>query len=124
MSKTSPIIQIKDLSKTYKGGFEALKNLSLNINRGEIFALLGPNGAGKTSLIHMICGLSTITTGSILVNGFNVETQFRQSRSFIGLVPQELHTDAFETVYNTVTFSQGLFGKKKDPDYLKTVLSN
>jgi len=117
-----PIIKIKNLSKTYNDGFEALKNINLTINKGEIFALLGPNGAGKTTLISTICGIVTTTNGTVSVAGYDIEKDYRQTRSMIGLVPQELTTDAFETVWNTVSFSRGLFGKRKNPDHIEKVL--
>tara|TARA_R110002073_G_scaffold74100_7_gene181226 strand:+ start:19263 stop:20216 length:954 start_codon:yes stop_codon:yes gene_type:complete len=116
------IISIESLNKTYSSGFEALKSIDLEIERGEIFALLGPNGAGKTTLINSVCGLVTPTSGQITVDGFDTKSHYRQARSKIGLVPQEIVTDAFETVRNTVTFSRGLFGKKKNPDFVEEVL--
>lgn len=116
------IISITDLTKTYDGGFEALKSINLDIKKGEIFALLGPNGAGKTTLISIICGLVNPSSGKINIAGFDNITQFRQARSEIGLVPQELATDAFETVWATVNFSRGLFGKSKDPVHVEKVL--
>lgn len=119
-----PIIEIKDLQKTYQGGFEALKNINLTINKSEIFALLGPNGAGKTTLINTICGIVTPTSGTVSVSGFDIEKQYRQARSIIGLVPQELTTDAFESVWNTVSFSRGLFGKKTNPDHIEKVIKS
>jgi ABC-2 type transport system ATP-binding protein len=117
-----PIITIKNLSKTYATGFRALNDVNLDIGRGEIFALLGPNGAGKTTLIGIICGIVNASAGSVTVDGHDIVRQYRATRSLIGLVPQELHTDAFETVWNTVTFSRGLFGKALDPAYLEKVL--
>ena len=117
-----PVISISNLSKVYKSGFQALRNVSLDIMAGEIFALLGPNGAGKTTLISIICGLVNPSEGRVLAQGHDIVTQFRQARSGIGLVPQELTTDAFETVLATVGFSRGLFGKPKDPAYVETVL--
>lgn len=116
------VISISDLSKQYKDGFTALKSVNLEIKRGEIFALLGPNGAGKTTLISIICGIVNPTSGSVMVDGFDILTQFRQTRSLIGLVPQELTTDTFETVWNTVSYSRGLFGKPKNPNYIESVL--
>lgn len=116
------IIQISNLSKIYQSGFKALNNVNLEINRGEIFALLGPNGAGKTTLIGAICGTVNPTEGEILADGFNVVSQYRSARAKIGLVPQELTTEAFETVLNTVTFSRGLFGKPANPNYIETIL--
>ncbi|MGI9258300.1 MAG: ATP-binding cassette domain-containing protein, partial [Gammaproteobacteria bacterium] len=104
-----PAISVKNLSKVYETGFEALKNVNLEIDHGEIFALLGPNGAGKTTLISTICGIANPTKGSISVDGHDIIRDFRAARSLIGLVPQELTTDAFETVWATVSFSRGLF---------------
>ena len=108
-----PIIAIKNLTKTYQGGFTALKNVSLEIQKGEIFALLGPNGAGKTTLISTVCGIANPSSGTISVGGHDVIKDYRNARKQIGLVPQELTTDAFETVWATVNFSRGLFGKSK-----------
>ena len=116
------IISISNLSKTYASGFNALKNVSLTICRGEIFALLGPNGAGKTTLISIVCGIVNPSTGSVSVDGHDIVSDYRSSRSLIGLVPQELSTDAFETVWNTVTFSRGLFGKAANPAHIEKVL--
>ena len=118
----SPIISISGLSKTYATGFTALKTIDLGINRGEIFALLGPNGAGKTTLISIICGIATPSTGQVLVDGHDIQHDYRAARSLIGLVPQELHTDAFESVWGTVSFSRGLFGKPKNPAHIEKVL--
>lgn len=117
-----PIISISNLSKTYASGFEALKNIDLEIRLGEIFALLGPNGAGKTTLISIICGIVTPSEGTVLVGGHNIISDYRATRAMIGLVPQELTTDAFETVWSTVSFSRGLFGKRDDPAYVEKVL--
>ncbi len=117
-----PIISIKNLSKSYKSGFQALKNISLDIHRGEIFALLGPNGAGKTTLISIICGIVNPTSGTVVADGHDVVTDFRSARAKIGLVPQELSTDAFETVLATVNFSRGLFGKRSNPAHIEQVL--
>ena len=117
-----PIITIRQLGKTYASGFQALKSLDLDIQRGEIFALLGANGAGKTSLISIICGIVTPSTGTVLVDGHDIIKDFRAARATIGLVPQELSTDSFETVWSTVTFSRGLFGKPANPAYLEKVL--
>ena len=117
-----PIISIKDLTKTYEGGFEALKKTDLEIRRGEIFALLGPNGAGKTTLINIVCGIVRLTSGSVTVGGHDTAKDPRAARDLIGLVPQELSTDAFETVWATTVFSRGLFGKKKNPEYCEKVL--
>jgi ABC-2 type transport system ATP-binding protein len=111
------IIQIKNLSKTYADGFQALNSINLDINKGEIFALLGPNGAGKTTLINMICGIENIQDGMVSVDGHDVVRDYRKSRSMIGLVPQELTSETFETVWGTVSFSRGLFGKKQDTLY-------
>ena len=119
-----PVLSVTDLSKTYASGFAALKNVNLEIRRGEIFGLLGPNGAGKTTLINIICGIVTPSTGKILVDGHDHATDYRAARSLIGLVPQELTTDAFVTVWTTVTFSRGLFGKSSNPAYLEKVLKD
>ena len=116
------IISISQLTKRYASGLEALKSVSLDIAPGEIFALLGPNGAGKTTLISIVCGLVTPTSGSVAVEGFDILREYRETRSRIGLVPQELHTDMFETVRNTVAFSRGLFGLPNDEAYLERVL--
>src|SRR3979490_3162853 len=120
----SPIISVANLSKTYGSGFKALDNINLEIRRGEIFALLGPNGAGKTTLIRIICGLANPTKGSISVAGHDIIKSYRAARLLIGLVPQELHTDAFETVWATVSFSRGLFGKPKNPAHIEKVLKD
>jgi ABC-2 type transport system ATP-binding protein len=117
-------ISIRKLSKSYASGFEALKEIDLEIRRGEIFALLGPNGAGKTTLISTICGIINPTAGNVLVEGFDIIEDFRKTRELIGLVPQELTTDAFETVWNTVAFSRGLFGKPKNDARISEVLSS
>ncbi len=116
------IISVQNLSKSYADGFQALKNVDLDIRDGEIFALLGPNGAGKTTLISIICGIVNPGEGNVSVDGFDVVTGYREARSLIGLVPQELTTEAFETVWATVTFSRGLFGKKADPAHIEKVL--
>ena len=116
------IISVSALSKTYKSGFQALKNIDLEIKRGEIFALLGPNGAGKTTLISIICGIVNPTQGKVSVNGHDILKDFRAARAEIGLVPQELTTDAFETVWATVSFSRGLFGKPANPAHIEKVL--
>jgi len=116
------VISVSNLSKIYASGFEALKDVSLDIRRGEIFALLGPNGAGKTTLISIICGLVNASGGTVVADGYNIVTQYRQARARIGLVPQELTTDAFETVWDTVSFSRGLFGKRADPAYIEKTL--
>jgi ABC-2 type transport system ATP-binding protein len=120
----SPIISVSNLSKTYGSGFKALNNINLDIVKGEIFALLGPNGAGKTTLISIICGIANPSEGKISVNGHDIATDYRAARSLIGLVPQELHTDAFETVWATVSFSRGLFGKPKNPAHIEKVLKD
>jgi ABC-2 type transport system ATP-binding protein len=117
-----PIISIKGLSKTYASGFQALKDINLEIRKGEIFALLGPNGAGKTTLISIICGIVTPSAGHVTVDGHDILSDYRAARSMIGLVPQELTTDAFETVWTTVSFSRGLWGKWDDPAYIETLL--
>jgi ABC-2 type transport system ATP-binding protein len=122
MAGALPVIDVEDLRKTYAGGFDALKGVSLQINEGEIFALLGPNGAGKTTLINIICGLVNKTSGSVRVNGHDNVSAYRQARAQIGMVPQELSTDTFESVEATVSFSRGLFGKPPDPDHVEKVL--
>tara|TARA_R110000824_G_scaffold400686_1_gene608860 strand:- start:32535 stop:33470 length:936 start_codon:yes stop_codon:yes gene_type:complete len=119
-----PIITINGLNKTYEGGFQALTHIDLAIQRGEIFALLGPNGAGKTTLISVVCGLVNPTAGHVLVDGFDNITHYRQARERIGLVPQELTNEAFETVWNTVSFSRGLFGKAPNPAHIEKVLKS
>jgi ABC-2 type transport system ATP-binding protein len=116
------IISVSNLSKTYASGFQALKHIDLEIRRGEIFALLGPNGAGKTTLISIICGIVNRSEGTVLVDGHDIVTDYRAARSMIGLVPQELTTDAFESVWGTVSFSRGLFGKPAHPAHLEKVL--
>src|SRR3989475_4977952 len=116
------VISVRNLSKTYASGFRALKDIDLEIRRGEIFALLGPNGAGKTTLISIICGIVNPSTGVISVDGHDIIAGYRKARSLIGLVPQELTTDAFESVWNTVSFSRGLFGKRANPGYIEKVL--
>jgi ABC-2 type transport system ATP-binding protein len=121
---TSPIISVANLSKTYGSGFKALKNINLAIRSGEIFALLGPNGAGKTTLISIVCGITNLSEGRVSVGGFDINKDYRAARSLIGLVPQELHTDAFETVWATVSFSRGLFGKPKNPAHIEKVLKD
>jgi ABC-2 type transport system ATP-binding protein len=120
----SGIISVTNLSKTYGSGFKALKNINLDIKRGEIFALLGPNGAGKTTLISTICGIARPTEGRITVDGHDILSDYRAARGVIGLVPQELHTDAFESVWATVSFSRGLFGKPKNPGHIEKVLKD
>lgn len=116
------ILEIKDLKKVYDGGFEALKGVTLSIEEGEIIALLGPNGAGKTTLISTVCGITTSSSGKIYVGGHCVDEDYRAARSLIGLVPQEINLEPFETVWNTVRFSRGLFGKKRDDAYLEKIL--
>jgi len=116
------IISVSNLTKTYASGFTALKNINLDIQRGEIFALLGPNGAGKTTLISVICGLAVQTEGTVTVGGFDISKNYREARSLIGLVPQELHTDAWESPFATASFSRGLFGKPKNPAHIEKVL--
>jgi ABC-2 type transport system ATP-binding protein len=116
------ILAISNLSKTYASGFAALKNVNLAIRRGEIFALLGPNGAGKTTLINIVCGIVNASAGGVTVDGHDIVRDYRAARSLIGLVPQELTTDAFESVWNTVSFSRGLFGKPADPAHLEKVI--
>ncbi len=117
-----PIISVANLSKTYASGFQALKSINLDIRRGEIFALLGPNGAGKTTLIGIICGIVNPSQGAVTVDGHDIITDYRAARAMIGLVPQELTTDAFESVSGTVSFSRGLFGKPANPDHIAKVL--
>jgi ABC-2 type transport system ATP-binding protein len=117
-----PIISVSNLAKTYASGFQALKKINLDIYKGEIFALLGPNGAGKTTLINIICGIVNPTEGKVLADGHDIISEYRAARSMIGLVPQELTTDAFETVWATTNFSRGLFGKPPDPGYVEKVL--
>lgn len=117
-----PIISISGLSKVYSSGFQALRDVDLTIEKGEIFALLGPNGAGKTTLISIVCGIVNATSGSVTVDGMDIARDYRAARSMIGLVPQELTTDAFETVLNTVAFSRGLFGKPRDPALIEKIL--
>jgi len=116
------ILSVRGLSKTYASGLQALKPVDLEIGKGEIFALLGPNGAGKTTLISIVCGIVTPTSGEVRVQGFDILKDYRETRARIGLVPQELHTDMFVTVWNTVRFSRGLFGKAADPAHLEKVL--
>jgi ABC-2 type transport system ATP-binding protein len=120
----SPVISIQNLSKTYATGFQALKSVSLDIRAGEIFALLGPNGAGKTTLIGIVCGLVNASAGRVTVAGHDIVEDYRPARAMIGLVPQELHTDSFETVWATVSFSRGLFGKPKNPAYIESILKS
>ncbi len=120
----STIISVKNVSKTYAGGHQALNSVNLDIKQGEILALLGPNGAGKTTLISVICGLVAATKGSVTVGGFDIERDFRKTRSMIGLVPQELTLGAFDKVWSTVCFSRGLFGKPADPAYIEQLLTD
>jgi ABC-2 type transport system ATP-binding protein len=117
-----PILSVTNVSKTYASGFRALEHVNLDIRRGEIFALLGPNGAGKTTLISIICGIVTLSEGTVSVAGYDIARDYRKTRSMIGLVPQELTTDAFETVWATVSFSRGLFGKPRNDAYVAKVL--
>ena len=117
-----PVLTVSGLSKTYATGFNALKNVNLEIRRGEIFALLGPNGAGKTTLINIICGIVRLSSGTVTADGHDIQRDFREARTKIGLVPQELATDMFETVWNTVQYSRGLFGKPKDSAFIEKVL--
>jgi ABC-2 type transport system ATP-binding protein len=124
MNPVPPILSISNLSKTYDTGFQALKSINLDIRRGEIFALLGPNGAGKTTLIGIICGLVNASTGTVTVDGHDNFRGYRAARAMIGLVPQELTTDAFETVWATVSFSRGLFNKPANPAYVEKVLKD
>ncbi len=118
------ILSISGLNKTYQSGFQALKNINLEISKGEIFALLGQNGAGKTTLISIICGIVSPSSGEVLVGGNDIISDYREARELIGLVPQELSTDAFETVWNTVTFSRGLYGKAPNPAFIEKILKD
>tara|TARA_B100000989_G_scaffold16749_1_gene11085 strand:- start:1516 stop:2445 length:930 start_codon:yes stop_codon:yes gene_type:complete len=118
------LIKIDNLKKSFEGGLEALKGINLEIHKGEILALLGPNGAGKTTLINAICGIVLPTSGKITVNGFDVVKDYRKTRSLIGLVPQELHLEAFEKVFQNVSYTRGLYGKKKDPVFIERVLKD
>jgi len=120
----SPVISVTSLNKTYEGGFTALKNVNLEIREGEIFGLLGPNGAGKTTLISIICGIVNPSEGQITVSGHDIITEYRKTRRLIGLVPQELTTDAFESVWKTVSFTRGLFGLLPDPAHIEKVLKD
>ena len=115
---SSNLINIDNLSKVYDNGFEALKKINLNIKKGEIFAMLGPNGAGKTTLISIICGIVRPSSGNVTVDDFDIIKDYRETRSRIGLVPQELTLEQFETVFNNVSYSRGLYGKKPDPKYI------
>jgi ABC-2 type transport system ATP-binding protein len=121
-NNSAPVIAVANLTKSYASGLAALRNVTLDIRQGEIFALLGPNGAGKTTLINIICGIVTPTSGRVLAGGHDVTRDYRAARAKIGLVPQELTTDSFETVWATVTFSRGLFGRAPDPAYIDKVL--
>jgi len=120
----NPILKISNLSKKYQSGFEALKSINLEINKGEIFALLGQNGAGKTTLISIICGIVNPTDGKVWVDDQDILENYRDARSLIGLVPQEISTDSFETVWNTVTFSRGLYGKAPNPPFIEKILKD
>lgn len=122
MKKMNEVIKIENVDKQYEGGFKALSDVSLSIKAGEIFALLGPNGAGKTTLISMICGLTRVTHGQIVVGGHNVVDDYKDARRLIGLVPQELTVNMFETVWDTVSFSRGVFGLNPNPEYIETLL--
>jgi ABC-2 type transport system ATP-binding protein len=124
LAPMQPILSVSNLSKTYASGFHALKNIELEIRRGEIFALLGPNGAGKTTLISIVCGIVNASSGTVQVDGHDIVRDYRAARSMIGLVPQELTTDAFESVWNTVSFSRGLFGKAANPAHIEKVLKS
>ena len=124
MTSMPPIISVSNLSKTYASGFQALKNINLEIRRGEIFALLGPNGAGKTTLINIICGIVNASSGSVTVDGMDIAAQYRKVRAMIGLVPQELTADMFELLWNAVSFSRGLFGKPPDPAIIEKILKD
>src|SRR6185437_16926816 len=123
-SLQSPVVSIRGLSKTYASGFQALTSVDLDIRRGEIFALLGPNGAGKTTLINIVCGIVNPSSGSVLADGFDIFKDYRKTRALIGLVPQELTSDMFEKVQNTVNLSRGLFGKPKNPAIVERVLKS
>ncbi|SEH18859.1 ABC-2 type transport system ATP-binding protein [Sphingopyxis sp. YR583] len=118
----TPVLEISGLGKTYKSGHKALSDVDLTINKGEIFALLGPNGAGKTTMISIVCGIVTASAGTVTVGGHDHARDYRAARTMIGLVPQELHTDAFESVMTTVSFSRGLFGKPRDPAFIEQLL--
>ncbi|MDG1431120.1 MAG: ABC transporter ATP-binding protein, partial [Paracoccaceae bacterium] len=116
------ILKVEDVRKAFPSGFEALKGVSLDIDEGEIIALLGPNGAGKTTLISTICGITSATSGKISIGGFDTATEYRKARNLVGLVPQEITLEPFETVMNTVRFSRGLFGKKRNDAYIEKIL--
>jgi ABC-2 type transport system ATP-binding protein len=120
----NPVISIRDVVKTYASGFQALKRVNLDIDKGEIFALLGPNGAGKTTLINIICGIVTASAGTVTADGHDIVRDYRAARTLIGLVPQELSTDAFETVWATVSFSRGLFGRAPNPAFIQGLLQD
>jgi len=122
--RADAIVCVRGVGKTYAGGFQALKNVDLDIRRGEIFALLGPNGAGKTTLISLICGMTNATCGTVTADGHDIVQDYRAARAAIGLVPQELHTDSFETVWATVSFSRGLFGKAPNPALIEKILKD
>ena len=124
MGERDPVVSIRNVSKTYASGFNALKHVDLDIKRGEIFALLGPNGAGKTTLISIICGIVNASSGTVVAVGHDIVGDYRGARSKIGLVPQELSTDTFETVWATVSFSRGLFDKPKNPAHIEKVLKD
>src|SRR6201997_3361508 len=124
MPAATPAISVSHLDKVYASGFQALKNVNLDIRHGEIFALLGPNGAGKTTLIGIICGLVNPTSGVVIADGHDISADYRAARAKIGLVPQELYTDAFETVWATVNFSRGLFGKPPNKAYVEQMLKD
>ena len=117
-------IRINNLSKVFDNGFEALKNINLNIKKGEIFAMLGPNGAGKTTLISIICGIVRLSSGKVTVDELDIIKDYRSTRSKIGLVPQELTLEQFESVFNNVSYSRGLYGKKPNPDYIEWILKD
>lgn len=123
-SSLATVLSVTNLNKTYAGGFQALKDINLEIAKGEILALLGPNGAGKTTLISTICGIVRPSSGQVLVDGYDIVRDFRKTRAMIGLVPQELTTDSFESVWSTVSFSRGLFGKAPDPGHIEKVLKD
>ncbi|TGK03273.1 ABC transporter ATP-binding protein [Leptospira selangorensis] len=124
MNSNSPIVSIQNLSKSYSNGFQALKNINLDIEKGEIIALLGPNGAGKTTLISIICGIVNPTSGSVSVGGYDIIKDYRKTRSMIGLVPQELTVHAFESVLSTTSFTRGLFGKSPNKEYIEEILKS
>ena len=117
-------IIINNLSKVYDNGFDALKKINLNVKQGEILAMLGPNGAGKTTLISIICGIVTPSSGSVTVDGFNIIEDYRETRSRIGMVPQELNLENFETVFDTVSYSRGLYGKSPKPEHIEKILKD